>query len=400
MKGSMVEDRAESAWDEAGRSRSKETSFRVSRDKKYRISTACLWLFSILALVVVAVATSVHAGESDPFCDLPVSAETAAIRKAFLEGDLRLMRKLLDKADKDEPANMAMQLGLNVFQIDLLDTLSIFMHDHDFLGGELRAFVRNGKPNPVEAIKRAALSIVEENPKAAPHVADALWLAVALQINTAIAKDKPVAFCDDILFSTEHTSAPPREIGSDNPPCEVICSTPAARKEHWLPIRMALLQKLKDLSKAGYFIGGAWLLVKELAMEIDKQSIDRWSPVYLQVAEQCSKKARYASGAYIAVSGAGQGFDGACDYLLRATDSQRNEPNARHQTNLKIAFAYLCEKHRRTGGKFPKEEDAAFAKLRKTLASMGDPDLTNMPSRWPKVHPNHETLALNAVRRS
>lgn len=307
--------------------------------------------------------------ETSPFCDLPVNDETKAIRRLFISGDLEKMKGHLAEANPTNPANRAMHLGMQVAATNLVDPLSTLMHTHDFKGGQLGAFIPNGNEDSVKVIKRRADDLAQESPNAKPHIADALCLAIALQLMRATKEDGFIALDDEILFSKNPTKAP-RELFKTLA-CEVLCSHENARKRQGELIRVMFNQKIVQMEKTPFFRGGLWIQVKQIASALDPESQGRWAPVFLDIAGECAAKTRYTSGALVVIYGAHLGQQGAWEYLHGASEAQKKAKNARGITNLKIAFAYLCEMIRTFDHKLPGKKDEVFGKLIANLESLG-----------------------------
>jgi hypothetical protein len=322
----------------------------------------------ILCWAIIPLRAEDNKGKS-PFCDLPISEETRDIRKAFIIGDLEKMKNLLAEANPRNPANRAMDLGAQVTATNLVDPLSALMHTHDFVGGQLGAFIPNGNEDPVKLIKQRADDLARESPQVNPHIADALCLAIALQLVRATKEDRLIALDDEILFSKNPTKAP-RELFKTLA-CEVLCSHESARKRQGELIRVMFNQKIFQMEKTPFFRGGLWIQVKQIASALDPKSQDRWEPVFLDIASECAAKMRYASGALVIIYGAHLGQQGAWQYLHGASEAQKETKNARGITNLKIAFAYLCEMVRTFDNKLPDEKDEVFGKLIANLESLG-----------------------------
>jgi hypothetical protein len=334
------------------------------------------WLIMVLIISEIMFTRPLSAEESLPFTDAPVTENTTLIRQAFFEGDLPKMADLLSRADRSEPAIPALDLGLRVAKVDLVDPLSILLHTHSFVdsGFAAGAFLPNGNEDPVKIIDREARAIINADPKAAPHVADALCLAVALQLTVAVKEGGYIALDDDVLFTMSQTSAEPKLF--ETLACEVLCSNAESRERQRELIRSMFIQQLQQLQEKRentiFFEGGLWIQVKSLATKIDEGSRNRWAPIFESVARQCAEKSRYTSGILILIHGAHAGTDGAWKYLLQASNTPLPKPDRRAATNLKIAFAYLAECLRIVERPLPDDNDETFKSLRKNLNAIGD----------------------------
>jgi hypothetical protein len=312
---------------------------------------------------------SLIAEDESPFSKLPISQEASAIRKAFFEGDLQETEQLIGKANPADPVVRALDLGLSIAQVNLVDPLSLAMHTHDFAGGELGAFIPNGKEDPVKAIERIAKSLIQANPESAPHVADAICLAISLQLTNSVRKGGYIVLDDNILFTTSRTSAE-RTLG-ETLACEVLCSDPEARTEQESLIRVMFVQKFRQ-EKKHFFLSGLWFLAKGIASNLDPDSKERWSPVFQQIAGECASNARYASGAHIMIYGAHLGQEGAWQYLLDASNTLIKNPDTKSVTNLKVAFGYLGELVRTATGKAPSTDSESVKSLLDNLLKLGN----------------------------
>jgi hypothetical protein len=340
----------------------------------------CLASTSLLALILsslpgcsrqsptAAAANSVRL-QSSTFASEPISDSAAQARDALHKDDLERADRLLKDASDSEKGVAALRLGLDLARANMVDPLSNFAYTHDF-DENSGAFLPNGRINPLHELERRAAALIKTDPSDAPHVADAISLAIALQLSKATENDLFIAMSDDILFSETTTSAPRRMF--ETIPFEVLCSTPAARSVHMQNrMRAALLQKLKG--QLPFFGVGLWVGMKHHAKTIDAASVERWRPHYLAIAEKLFAKGRFASGCEVIIYGAHMA---PWDALLAAAEKLAPDGDGRETTNLKIAFAYVCQSSRFWKTPLPTEPGSSFTRLKEQLLRLGDRNQT------------------------
>ncbi len=262
-----------------------------------------------------------------------------------------------------------MNLALHITKNNTIDPLSLFAYTHDFQEST-GAFMPNGSEPPLDWLKRQTSALIHSDPASAPHLADAISLALALQLHEASENSQFIAVSDQILFSETITSAPRKMF--ETLACEVICSTPTARNVYAQNLmRSMLLQKIKG--NLPFFGAGLWVAFKHHAKTIDPSSVERWQSTYMNIAMKLAEKGRFASGCEVIIYGA---HIAPWEYLLDAAIKLSGQDDAQMIANLKIAFGYVCQASRFWKNPLPETPDSPYARLKEKLIDLGDKDHT------------------------
>lgn len=321
---------------------------------------------------------------TDKFCSkVKISHSAKDILNALFDGNLQTAEQLAERGDGADPAVQVFRTAIQLAQTDLVDPLTRLSYTHDFQGGQLGAFVPNGRGHPASEFSEWFTHAAEQRPEFAPVVSDAICLGIALQLSDAVRRDLPIVLSDDILLSRTNTSRPTVDLGTPfsanaSIPFEILCSKPEARALHRRLDRAMFLQGFGNATQVPFFGGGTWLELKSQSTKIDPTCPERWGPVFRDIAKQCSQKGRFSSGTFITIYACHEGSDGGWRYLLSAAKDvdPRDPNNKRAITNLKIAFAALCDALHTFKRELPSEKDSIFGQLKVRLEGIGDPKET------------------------
>lgn len=300
-----------------------------------------------------------------PFSAEPISEIAAKARQALFDGDVQSAGRLLQSASVDKTGVSAFKLCFELASYNLVDPLSNFSYTHEYNEAS-GAFLPNGKENPLNGFKARGAELIQRDPQNSTHVADAISLALAVQLQDAIANDSYIAMSDYILFSEAVTSAP-RKMWQTIP-FEILCSNPDARAPYMRDGRRAmLLQKVRG--NLPFFGVGLWVGLKAYAKTIDPSSAERWRPVYTEIASRLREKQRFTSGCEVLIYGAHMA---PWQYLGAVAESISQASGTSEITSLKIAFGYACQASRFWATPLPTDEDTAFTKLKEILPKLGE----------------------------
>jgi hypothetical protein len=334
-------------------------------------SMSCTLILILFAGISLFQGTSLSQEQALPFTRLGLSREAVEIRQSLAARKYRLAAHLLAKANRDDAGNRAMAVGLDAATKQMVDPITLMTSTHDFheLTG---AFIPNGNQDPLDYFDDVLKTFIEISPESAPHLADAICLGLASQLDNSITENAPIAISDSILFSTSKHS---KTWGLGQGRQFAVIQAESAEREKIVLAREMLNVHVGRQAKH-FLIAGSWRPVKMLATKIDPDSKERWDPVYRDLAVKCAKKGRFSSGVMIASFGTKDGLNASWSYLNAIATAYKESDDGDAISRLKIAFAYTCDVHRAAERPLPIGKDEDFDAALNFLRKVGKPHET------------------------